>query len=425
MARSVFFHSVKINKKKCIGCVRCMKGCPTKAIRVKNGKAIINKERCIDCGECLRVCQYNAVVPITTSSADLDKFRYRVAVPSPVLYSQFGQHVMPNEILSVLKELGFDFVYDEALMCEMTSGAIEEYLDDNKGPKPVISSTCPVVVRLIQRLFPSLCNRIIPIEPPREIAAKNLRVEISNKYKVKKEDIGIIHITPCAAKMVSINHPETLQKSYLDGALSIQDIYNKIMMKLKKAKKPYILENQRQVSGIGIGWAIAGGEIRGLKYFHSISVSGVYDTIKILEDVEAGRLDNIEYLGCLICPDGCVGGPLTVENRFMAKSNVLRLIKTFGGKRRVTAHFVKKLYQEKFFSFEASVKPKPFLPLDKNREKAIRKMKLLEKTFEKLPHTDCGVCGAPDCRTFAEDVARGEAKISDCLFIKKIRGKNE
>jgi iron only hydrogenase large subunit-like protein len=402
-----------------------MKGCPTKAIRVKNGKAIINKERCIDCGECLRVCQYNAVVPITTSSADLDKFRYRVAVPSPVLYSQFGQHVMPNEILSVLKELGFDFVYDEALMCEMTSGAIEEYLDDNKGPKPVISSTCPVVVRLIQRLFPSLCNRIIPIEPPREIAAKNLRVEISNKYKVKKEDIGIIHITPCAAKMVSINHPETLQKSYLDGALSIQDIYNKIMMKLKKAKKPYILENQRQVSGIGIGWAIAGGEIRGLKYFHSISVSGVYDTIKILEDVEAGRLDNIEYLGCLICPDGCVGGPLTVENRFMAKSNVLRLIKTFGGKRRVTAHFVKKLYQEKFFSFEASVKPKPFSPLDKNREKAIRKMKLLEKTFEKLPHTDCGVCGAPDCRTFAEDVARGEAKISDCLFIKKIRGKNE
>lgn len=423
MTRSVFFHSVKINKKKCIGCVRCMKGCPVKAIRVRNGKAIINKERCIDCGECLRVCQYDAVVPITTSSADLNKFRYRVAVPSPVLYSQFGQHVMPNEILSVLKELGFDFVYDEALMCEMTSGAIEEYLDDNKGPKPVISSTCPVVVRLIQRLFPSLCNRIIPIEPPREIAAKNLRVEISNKYKVKKEDIGIIHITPCAAKMVSINHPETLQKSYLDGALSIQDIYNKIMMKLKKAEKPYILENQRQVSGIGIGWAIAGGEIRGLKYFHSVSVSGVYDTIKILEDVEAGRLDNIEYLGCLICPDGCVGGPLTVENRFMAKSNVLRLIKTFGGKRRVTAHFVKKLYQERFFSFEASVKPKPFSPLDKDREKAIRKMKLLEKTFEKLPHTDCGVCGAPDCRTFAEDVARGETKISDCLFIKTHKDK--
>lgn len=422
MAKSGFFHSVRIDRKKCIGCVRCMRDCPTKAIRVKNGKAVINKERCVDCGECLRVCPHDAVVPLTTSPADLDRFQFKVALPSPVLYSQFGQHIMPNEILSVLKELGFDLVYDEALVCEMTSRAIEKYLDENKGPKPVISSTCPVVVRLIQRLFPSLCNLIIPIEPPREIAAKNLRMEISNKYNVKRDDIGIIHITPCAAKMVSINHPETMKKSHLDGALSIQEIYNELMMKLKTAKKHHILDTQSRVSGIGIGWTITGGEIRGLKYVHSVSVSGVYDTIRILEDVEAGKLKNIEYLECSICPDGCIGGPLTVENRFVAKSNVLRLIKTFGGKKRVDYHFVEKLYQQKFFSFEASVKPKPFPPLDKDTEKAIKKMELAEKILKKLPGTDCGVCGTPDCRTFAEDVARGEAKINDCLFIKKDKG---
>ncbi|MGB3339995.1 MAG: [Fe-Fe] hydrogenase large subunit C-terminal domain-containing protein [bacterium] len=423
MIKTGRFHSVKIDKKKCIGCVRCMRNCPTRAIRVRNGKAVINNERCIDCGECLRVCQYNAVVPITTSSADLNKFKFRVALPSPVLYSQFGQHIMPNEILSVLKELGFDHVYDEAWMCEMTSRAIEEYLDENKGPKPVISSTCPVVVRLIQRLFPSLCDLIIPIEPPREIAAKNLRFDIASERNVAKEDIGIIHITPCAAKMVSINYPETMKKSNLDGALSIQEIYNDVMLKLKKTKRPRIFDAHSQISGIGIGWTIAGGEIRGLKYFHSASVSGVYDTIKILEDVEAGKLRNIEYLECLICPDGCIGGPLTVENRFVAKSNVLRLIKTFGGKKRVDDYFVKKLYKEKYFSFEAAVKPKPFAPLDKNREEAIRKTELIEKTLERLPRTDCGVCGAPDCRTFAEDVACDEAKLSDCLFIRKNKGK--
>lgn len=418
------FHSVKINKKKCIGCVRCMRDCPTKAIRVRNGKAVINKERCIDCGECLRVCVYDAVIPITTSSAHLNAFKYKVALPSPVLYSQFGQHIMPSEILSALKELGFDFVYDEAWMCEMTSRAIEEYLDDNKGPKPIISSTCPVVVRLIQRLFPSLCDLIIPIEPPREIAAKNLRNDIAKENNVSRENIGIIHITPCSAKMVSINYPVSMKKSNLDGAISIQEIYNDIMAKLKKTKKPRILDVHRQISGIGIGWAIEGGEIRGLKYFHSASVSGVYDTIKILEDVEAGKLRNIEYLECLICPDGCIGGPLTVQNRFLAKSNVLRLIKTFGGKKRIDAHFVKKLYKEKYFSFEAAVKPKPFAPLDKNREEAIRKVELIEKISFKLPGKDCGVCGAPDCRTFAEDVALDEANINDCMFVKKTRRKN-
>lgn len=423
MAKIALYHSIKIDEKKCIGCVRCMRDCPTKAIRIRNGKAKIIKEKCIDCGECLRVCHYNAVIPITTSSADINRYKYKVALPSPVLYSQFGQHIMPNEILSILKEIGFDYVYDEAMMCEMTSRAIEEYLDENKESKPVISSTCPVVVRLIQRLFPSLCKLIISIEPPREIAAKNLRDEISKKYKIKKEDIAIIHITPCSAKMVSINYPETMKKSHLDGAISIQEIYNRVMIKLKKTKESRILDTKSQISGIGIGWAISGGEIRGLKYYHSVSVSGVYDTIRILEDVEAGRLKNIEYLECLICPDGCIGGPLTVENRFIAKSNVLRLIRIFGGKKKVDSYFVKKLYSENFFSFEAEVKPKPFPALDKDRAKAIKKMDLIEKTIKKLPGTDCGVCGAPDCRTFAEDIAQGNAKIKDCIFVNQTRGK--
>jgi len=414
-------HSIKIDENNCIGCVRCMKACPTKAIRVRNKKARLINERCIDCGECLRVCPYNAVIPLTTSPSDLNSFKYRIAIPSPVLYSQLGQHIMPSEILSTLKEIGFDYVYDEALVCEMTGIVIEEYLDENKSPRPIISSTCPVVVRLIQRLFPDLCQLIIPIEPPRETAAKNLRKEISKEFKISEEDIGIIHITPCPAKIVSINRPETLNKSFLDGAISIHEIYNSIMINLKKLERPTMLKSQGEISGIGISWAMAGGEIRGLKYYHSVSVSGVYDTIKILEDVEAGRLKDIEYLECLICPDGCIGGPLTVENRFIAKSNILRLIRIFGDKRRVDTHFVKQLYKEKLFSFERGIAPKPFPPLAKDKGEAIKRLKLKEKIIKKLPRTDCGVCGAPDCETFAEDIACGETALKDCVFLNPVK----
>jgi iron only hydrogenase large subunit-like protein len=418
-------HSIRIDETKCIGCVTCMKVCPTKAIRVRNQKAKINYERCIDCGECLRVCSYSAIVPVITTSADLDRFKYKIALPSPVIYSQFGHQIMPNEILAVLKEIGFDHVYDEALVCEMVALAIEVYLDENKLPRPVISSTCPVVVRLIQRLFPSLCKNIAPIEPPREIAAKNLRDEISKEKNIPKEDIGIIHITPCAAKMVSINHPATMKRSFLDGAISIRDIYNTIMMRIKKLGRPSILQTQNRISGIGIGWSIPGGEIRALKYHNCVSVSGLYDTIKILEDVESGKLKDIEYLECLICPDGCVGGPLTVENRFIAKSNALRLIRMYGGKKRVDSNFVKKLYNDKFFSFESSVQPKPFPPLDMDRTKAIEKLKLKDKIVRKLTGKDCGLCGAPDCITFSEDVVRGEVQLEDCIYIKMKRNKRE
>jgi iron only hydrogenase large subunit-like protein len=410
-------HSIRVDETKCIGCVTCMRACPTKAIRVRNRKAVIKDEYCIDCGECLRVCPHQAIVPNTTPSSDINRFKYKIAIPSPVLYSQFGHNAMPEEILMILKELGFDHVYDEALVCEMTNLAIEEYLDENKTPRPIISSTCPVVVRLIQRLFPSLCGLIIPIEPPREIAAKNLREEVAREQDIKKEDIGIVHITPCAAKMVSINHPETLEKSFLDGAISIQEIYNQIMMKVKKSRHPVMLRPPNQFSGIGMSWAIAGGEVKGLKYIHSVSVAGVLDTIRILDDVESGKLKNIDYLECMICPDGCVGGPLTAENRFIAKSNVQRLARIFSDKDQVDQYLVKRLYKEKFFSFEREVKPKPFPPLDANRDEAIRKMELKEAVIKKLPGIDCSVCGSPDCRTLAEDVVRGDAKIEDCIFI--------
>jgi len=416
-------HSVKIDEENCIGCVICMKACSTKAIRVKNRKAVINYTRCIDCGECLRVCPHNAVVPILTKTSDLKKFKYKVAIPSPVLHSQFGQHKMPNEILSALKDIGFDYVYDPTVICEMTSLVIEEYLDENNLKEPIISSACPVVVRLIQRLFPGLCNQIIPIEPPREIAAKNLREEISRKDNIPKEDIGIFHITPCAAKMVSINYPASLERSYLDGAISIREIYNSIMMKLKKSEPMSLFQVQSRISGIGLGWAVPGGELRGVSH-HFASVAGVYDTIKILKDVEAGKLKNIKYLQCRICPDGCLGGPLTVENRFVAKSNIIMLVRMYHGKKSVNPNTIKNLYKEGFFSFENKVEPKPFPPLDKERSLALKKLKEKEKMIKRLPGIDCGVCGAPDCKTFADDIARGLAKLNDCHFINKKRKRN-
>jgi iron only hydrogenase large subunit-like protein len=419
MIEQPFTHSIKVDDAKCIGCVACMKVCPTKAIRVHQKKARISFGRCIDCGGCLRVCPHNAIMPLTTQLSDLDRFKFRIALPSPVLYTQFGQEVMPNEVLAILKEIGFDHVYDEALVCEMISVATEEYLDENKSLRPMISSICPVVVRLIQRVFPALCQNILPLEPPREIAAKNLRAEVSKEHNLNSEEIGIIHITPCSAKMVSINHPESMAKSHLDGAISIREVYNKIMMKLKRDTGMFMMQTQTRISGIGIGWAIEGGEIRGLKYTNSVSVSGLLDTIRILEDVESGRLKNIEYLECLICPDGCIGGPLTVENRFVAKSNALRLMRHFGGKKRVNSDLVKKLYKENFFSFKWAVEPKSFPPLDKDRNVAIQKLKSKEELIKRLPGTDCGVCGAPDCKTLAEDVVRGDAKLEDCIYMCK------
>ena len=184
-----------------------------------------------------------------------------------------------------------------------------------------------------------------------------------------------------------------------------------------------MLDTGRPVSGIGIGWSMSGGESRSLKYLHTVSVSGVYDTIKILEDVESGRLKDIEYLECLICPDGCIGGPLTVENRFIAQSNISRLIRIYGSKKTIDTPTIRRMYEERFFLFERSVEPKPFPGLDQERSEAIRALNKKKSILKNLPGTDCGACGAPDCATLAEDIALGNAHMHDCIFLQG--GKDE
>lgn len=416
------YHSIHITSDKCIGCVHCMVACPTRAIRVRDGKAQITDQLCIDCGECLRACPYDAVHSHTTSFAALDAFSYKVAIPSTVIYGQFGGATMPAEILSALRRVGFDEVYDLSSICELNNAATEEYLNEHPRPRPFITSTCPVVIRLIQRRYPMLCSQILPIEPPREIAAKILRTILPKALGIPPEKIGIIHITPCSAKMVSINSPATLEKSYLDGAISIRDIYPQILSALRKSEEDALMRHlfpETQFSGIGMGWSLSGGETRGLKNHRAVAVSGVRDTMRVLDQVEAGLLQDIDLLECTVCPDGCVGGPLEVENRFLAKSRILQLVDAAGEHSVVDPKDVSRLYHKNFLSFDHPLTPVESHPLDTDPARAIEKARIREKVFRELPRKDCAACGAPDCRTLADDIVRGQARLTDCPFIKK------
>lgn len=407
-------HSIRFIDEKCIGCVTCIRACPTKAIRIVNDKARVNYDRCIDCGECFRVCPHDAISSETTSYADREQFDCTIALPSPVLYSQFGHDVMPNQILLALKKIGFDYVFDEAWDCELTTDALQEYLDTTEGPFPKISITCPVVVRLITMLYPNLVKNLVKLEIPRESAAKKFREKASKSRELPAEKIGVLHITPCPAKMISINHPVGLEKSNLDGAIAISDIYGRLLEALKDLEEDVILQLS---SGIGIAWSITGGEIMGIRQENCLAVSGVQDVIRALNDVEAGRLNDIIFLECLICPDGCIGGSLTVQNRHQARRKVRRLIKMFGEYSRVSREMVLRLYRGGYFNLQEEILPNPLPPLDPDPGKAIQKLKQRDEILKSLPGKNCSACGAPDCRTLAEDVVLGQASVDDCVFL--------
>ncbi|MBN1222264.1 MAG: 4Fe-4S binding protein, partial [Candidatus Aminicenantes bacterium] len=123
-----YYHSIRIDENKCCGRMKCMRVCPTQAIRIRNGKAKILEEKCIDCGECINTCPNGAIIPLTDPFGELTKFQHTIAIPSPSLYAQFGREILPNKIVAGLKKLGFDDVFDLAYECGEISFAIQEYL---------------------------------------------------------------------------------------------------------------------------------------------------------------------------------------------------------------------------------------------------------------------------------------------------------
>ena len=126
---NTYFHSVTLDKDLCRGCTNCIKHCPTEAIRVRNGKARIIKERCIDCGECIRVCPYHAKKAVTDPLSRINDFKYKIALPAPSLYVQFKNSPDINKILTGLKVLGFDRVFEVAHAAELVTAATKEFVE--------------------------------------------------------------------------------------------------------------------------------------------------------------------------------------------------------------------------------------------------------------------------------------------------------
>jgi len=414
-----YFHSIRIDTEKCDGRMKCLRVCPTQAIRVRKGKAVIIEEKCIDCGECITVCPHDAIVPLTDPFGELTKFRHTVAIPSPALYAQFGREILPERIISGIKKLGFDDAFDLAITCGEVSFAIQEYLREYKGPKPLISNACPTVVRLIQVKYPAIIDQIIPIEPPRELAAREVKKRKSKQIGLKEKEIGTFYLTPCPVKMISIKQPAEKGKSYIDGSMSISDSYGPLLSAMESIEKGNYQKALESICILGIGWAIVGGICRTLRLKNSLAVSGLGEIIKVFDDIERGKLRNIDFIEAYSCPQGCVGGSLTVENLYISYNKILKLIETLEFEQIKACpdiREVRKLYSQKYFFIDGKFEPRPLKPLDKDLAKAIKKRKEKEDIYESLPKIDCGACGAPTCLTFAEDVVRGEAELTDCII---------
>lgn len=405
-----YFHSVVLEEDKCCGCTNCIKRCPTEAIRVRDGKAHIITERCIDCGECIRVCPHHAKKARSDSIEEIEKFKYKIAIPAPALFGQFNNLDDIDIVLNGLLKLGFDSVYEVSRGAELVSQATRQLIRENKLKYPIISSACPAVVRLIKQRFPDLCENVMPMKAPMEVSAMLAKKYAMEETGLPMEDIGAFFITPCPAKVTEINRPMDVNKrSYCNGAIAISKIYPKLTSAMDKLTSIEPLAN----SGvIGVGWATSGGESAAMLGDRYLAADGIENVIRVLEELEDERIRNVDFVELNACTGGCVGGVLTVENPYVAQARIHTLRKYLP----VSQNHLKdgvpdKMMWDKPLEYDENV-----LSLDKDINKAMEMMEQIEKIEASLPGLDCGSCGAPSCHAMAEDIVKGSAKETECIF---------
>ncbi len=401
-----YYHSVTLDTEKCKGCTNCIQRCPTEAIRVRGGKAKIIKDRCIDCGECIRVCAAHAKRAVTDSFETLKGYDYKIALPAPALYGQFGSNITADKILSGLLEIGFDDVFEVAKAAEYVSAVTRKMLAEDKLPKPAISSACPAVVRLISVRFPSLLKNVVNFLEPMEVAARMARSEARRKTKLPDEKIGVFFITPCPAKMTSIKASNVIENSAISGAISVNDAYVKLLGVLKNVKQKPLAKAGFE----GISWARRGGESDGTGLEDCIVVDGIENVIKILSAIEDEKLPDVRFAELSACTMGCVGGALNVTNSYVCVNNIKSVAEAAGKTKAV------KLSPSIDVFCEKELAPSNAMNFDSDFAKAMEIMEKIEQVEASLPQLDCGACGAPTCKALAEDIVRGYAKEHDCIF---------
>ena len=403
-----FFHSVTLDRDKCHGCINCVKRCPTEAIRVRGGKAKIIKERCIDCGECIRVCPHHAKQAIFDPLSVMDRFTYKSALPAPALYGQFNNLDDIDLILGALLLMGFDEVFEVARAAELVSDATRRYMAREDILRPVVSSACPAVLRLIRVRFPELIGHVLPMHAPIEVAARLAKKHAAEKTGLPPEQIGAIFISPCPAKVTAVKMPLGSEKSCVDGVLAIREVYPKLISLMREVPSSVDLA---RTGRMGIGWGSSGGEAAAALKERYLAADGIENVIRVLEDLEDEKFYDLDFVELNACSGGCVGGVLTVENPYVARAKLKRIRKY----RPVSCNHIDGEDLSAFFWDEA-VEYEPVLELDADFRTAMEKMKTMREIEARLYGMDCGSCGAPSCKALAEDIVRGFATEEACIF---------
>jgi iron only hydrogenase large subunit-like protein len=405
-------HPVYTIVNECQDCCKCVRHCPSKAIKVVDGRASVVPELCVSCGLCVKICPAGAKhirddLPRAQFLLENKKDVYAAIAPS---WRNNYPGVSDKQLINGIKQLGFKGVSETALGAELVSAATGELL--NKADSGIfISSACPAAVDYIRKYLPEQTKNITPVLSPLLTHAKLLK----NKYG---KNISIVFFSPCAAKKTEAdNHPDLINVALtfkdLDKWLNEKDIKLK---ELQTSQENFVPRDAQE----GRLYPMEGGMIDTLRKnektenTYYITVTGLTDIDRLLGNENISSPDMKIFVECLACEGGCVNGPAmkkpggTLKDIITTCKDVTRQNSL---SRKLDFEISNGFYSEKVESIavdEVSIK---------DTLKRVGKYSITDEL-------NCGGCGYGTCREFAKAMINKKAEPQMCLsYLRKLAKK--
>jgi ferredoxin len=369
--------------------------------------------RCIQCGECIRACPWGAWTAQGDSLNRIKESGSRAwALLDPSVFGQFIDHASPQDMMDAFRQIGFFSVREMGKGLEVYGNAVSDFLSSNAVPLPAISSDCPAVVQLVRVKFPSLLENLIPVIPPYEIMARELK-----EAELKDSSPDLYYIVPCLAKAQAAVEPLSPEGGFT-GAVPLADLYNALSASLRQKDRTQGGFSSGPAFPFGLQWSFTGGESIALGLEASLTVDGIHHVADVLDLAENGLLAGVSFIEAWSCHGGCLGGSLNVQNPFWAR---FRLLSWMGNHFPLLTERVSKMDsgEKDRFRLPHPITPRGGMRLDEDLRVAMEKLRRIDEAVKKFPGIDCGSCGCPNCLALAEDVVQGHASQKDCLYVLK------
>lgn len=405
---------VSTNPGLCRDCYRCVRVCPVKAVRVADGQAQIIPALCLACANCIRVCPQGAKVvrddrPLVREA--LAQGRRVVASVAPSAPAYFDMTSFA-QIETALRTLGFAAAGETAFGAEMVGLAHRELVTREPARRPVIASSCPVVVNLIERYYPDLIPHLAPIVSPMIAHGRYLK-------QVYGQDTFVVFIGPCVAKKGEIAEPAVI--GAVDAALTFDELAEWLaenQITLPPAEPPEPLPERVNarlfpVEGGLVGTARMDTDILSA---HTLAASGIGTCEDVLEGIRSGRVE-AALVELMACGGGCINGPSLMDQKSVTLSR--QRVLNYAMRRQPQPLPDRAQWPDLSRTYHDYSVPMPTF----SEEQIAEVLRRVDK-WGPEDELDCGACGYDSCRDKAVAVLRGMAEATMCIPYMRARAES-